>query len=192
MIRSTIINKYLSKEFIKVVVNMSLFFFCLGLVMNLFEEINFFKDYDVSVNVPVLLTLLIVPSLLYNMFPFIILLSGIWFFLKIKKTDEVTAIKVSGMSKLSIITIPSIIAVILGIFFVTSLSPITSVLVKKYETIKGSYERDKDYLAAITENGIWIKEKNLEKNNIIKSENLEQRMVTKYFERELHIKLVFS
>ena len=29
--------------------------------------------------------------------------------------------------------------------------------------IKGSYEKDKDYLAAITENGIWIKEKTLKK-----------------------------
>ena len=83
MIRSTIINKYLSKEFIKVVVNMSLLFFCLGFVMHLFEEINFFKDYDVTVNIPIALTLLVVPSLLYNMFPFIILLSGIWSFLKI-------------------------------------------------------------------------------------------------------------
>ena len=35
-----------------------------------------------------------------------------------------------------------------------------SILVKKYEIMKGQYERDKDYLAAITENGIWIKEKN--------------------------------
>ena len=52
MIRSSIINKYLSKEFIKVVVNMSLFFFCLGLVMNLFEEINFFKDHDEADLVP--------------------------------------------------------------------------------------------------------------------------------------------
>tara|TARA_B100001123_G_C15312556_1_gene1024983 strand:- start:792 stop:1883 length:1092 start_codon:yes stop_codon:yes gene_type:complete len=179
MIRSTIINKYLSKEFIKVVVNMSLFFFCLGFVMHLFEEINFFKDYDVTVNIPIALTLLVVPSLLYNMFPFIILLSGIWFFLKIKKTDEVTAINVSGMSNFSIIIIPSIIAIILGIFFVTSLNPITSVLVKKYETIKGAYEKDQNYLAAITENGIWIKEKNLDKNNIIKSENLENNKLMK-------------
>jgi len=179
MIRSTIINKYLSKEFIKVIFNMSLFFFCLGFVMNLFEEINFFKDYDVTINLPIILTLLVVPSLLYNMFPFIILLAGIWFFLKIKRTDEVTAINVSGMSNFSIIIIPSIIVFILGIFFVTSLNPITSVLVKKYETIKGSYERDQDYLAAITENGIWIKEKNLEKNNIIKSENLENNKLMK-------------
>ena len=46
-------------------------------------------------------------------------------------------------------------------------------LVKKYENLKGGYEKDREYLAAITENGIWIKEKNIEKNNIIKSSNLE-------------------
>ena len=141
--------------------------------MNIFEEINFFKDIDASLYIPIFLSLLYVPSLLYNMFPFIIFLSGIWFFLKIKKTDEVTAINISGMSNFSVIVIPSIVSIILGIFFITSINPVTSVLVKKYETIKGSYERDKDYLAAITVNGIWIKEKNLEINNIIRSTTLK-------------------
>ena len=179
MIRSTIINRYLSKEFIKTVINMSVLFFCLGFVMNLFEEINFFKDYNIKIITPIKLTLLFVPGLLYNMFPFIILLSGIWFFLKIKKTDEAKAINVFGMSNLSIILIPSLISIILGIFLVTSVNPITSVLVKKYETLKGSYEKDKDYLAAITENGIWIKEKNLNKNNIIRSEYLKNENLMK-------------
>ena len=58
-------------------------------------------------------------------------------------------------------------------YFVTSINPITSVLVKKYENIRGNFERDKDYLAAITNNGIWIKEKNSEKNNIIRSSYLQ-------------------
>jgi len=62
---------------------------------------------------------------------------------------------------------------VFGIFFVTSVSPITFILVKKYEIIKGSYEKDKNYLATITENGIWIKEKILEKNIIIRSSNLK-------------------
>ena len=72
MIRSAIINKYLSTEFLKVIINMTLFFFCLGFVMALFEEINFFKDYDVNINVPIILTLLFVPGVLYKMFPLII------------------------------------------------------------------------------------------------------------------------
>jgi len=173
MIRSFVVNKYLGKEFTKVVFNTLLIFFCIGFIMNLLEEYNFFKDIDVSLYLPILLSAIIVPSLLYNMFPFIILLSGIWFFLKIRKSDEVTAMKVSGMSNFSIMLIPSLVSVLIGIFFITSLNPITSALVKKYEIIKGSYERDQDYLAAITKNGIWIKEKNLNRNNIIRSSNLE-------------------
>jgi len=173
MIRSTLINKYLGKEFIKTIINTSIIFFSLGFIMNLFEEINFFKDINVSINIPIILSLLFIPSLLHNFFPFIILLSGIWFFLKIKKSDEVTAMKVSGMSNVSIIMIPGLLSIAIGIFVITSINPITSLLVKKYESIKGNYERDLDYLAAITENGIWIKEKGLKTNTIIRSSYLE-------------------
>ena len=173
MIRSFIINKYIFKELLKVIINVGLVFFCLGVLMNIYEEINFFKDIDVGLYIPISLSLLYVPSLLYNMFPFIILLSAIWFFLRIKKTDEVMAFNVFGMSNFSIILVPCILSLILGIFFITSINPITSLLVRKYETVKGSYERDKDYLAAITVNGIWIKEKNLEINNIVRSTSLK-------------------
>ena len=172
MIRNFVVNKYLAKEFFKIVINTSLIFFCLGFVLNLFEEINFFKDLEVGINIPIILSALFVPSLLYNMFPFVILISGIWFFLRIKKTDEIIALKVSGISNFSIIIIPSIVSIILGILIITAFNPITSVLVKKYEIIKGSYEKDQEYLAAITVNGIWIKEKNIKKNNIIRSSNL--------------------
>ena len=169
MIRSIIINKYFAKEFIKITINMTLFFFCTGLMMNIFDQINFFKDIDVGIFLPIALSLLFVPSLLYNMFPFIILLSGIWFFYKIKKSDEATAVNVFGVSNFAIIITPSIVSIILGIFFITSINPITSILVKKHENIKGGYDRDKDYLAALTRNGIWIKEK----NNIIRAGYLE-------------------
>ena len=174
MIRSFIINKYLAKGFLKVLLNMSLGFFALGFILNLFEEINLFKDHDVSMTIPVLLSFLFVPSLVYNMFPFIILLSGIWYFLKIKKNDEIIAMKVSGMSNFSVIIIPSILSIILGIIFVTSFNPLASLLVKKYESIKSTYyESKQDYLAAVTENGIWIKEKNYSKNFIIRSSSIE-------------------
>ena len=170
MIRSTTINYYLAKEFFKTTMNVSVVFFCLGLIINLFEEINFFKDYDVGIYLPIILSFFYVPSLFYNMFPFVILLSGIWFFLTIKRTDEVIALKLSGLSNFSVIIIPSIVVIILGIFFITTINPITSVLVKKYEKTKGSYEKDQDYLAAITINGIWIKEK----NNIIRAAKLDR------------------
>ena len=174
MIRSFLINKYLAKEFIKIVINTSIIFFCLGFIMNIFEEINFFKDFKVAITTPIILSLLFVPSLLNYFFPFVILLSGMWFFLKIKKTDELTSMNVSGMSNLSVIIIPSILSIILGIFFVTALNPITSLLVKKYETVKGNYEKEQDYLATVTVNGIWIKERGLKANYMIRASHLEK------------------
>jgi lipopolysaccharide export system permease protein len=135
MFGSFVINKYLSKEFSKIVLNTILIFFSLGFIMNLFEEINFFKDINVGIGIPILLTSLKVPTLMHNMLPFIVLISGIWFFLKIKKSDEITAMKVSGMSNIFVILVPSSVAVILGIFFITLINPVTSVSLKKYEVI---------------------------------------------------------
>jgi len=174
MIRSFLINKYLSKEFSKIILATIFIFFCLGLIMNLFEEINFFKDLDVGIFLPLILTALKVPSLLHTMLPFIILVGGIWFFRKFKKSDEVTAMKISGMSNLSIIFVPGVISIIIGIFFMTLINPITSISLEKYEAVKGTYEKDKDYLAAITKNAIWIKEIKNNKNNIIKASNLNK------------------
>ena len=173
MIRAFIINKYITKEFLKVVVSITFAFLCLGFIFNLFEEINFFKDYDVGVVMPVLMSALFVPNMVYNIFPFIILLSGIWFFLKIKKSDEIIAMKSNGMSNLSLIIITGFISLVLGIFFVTSINPLTSTLVKKYEAIQSSFEHEKESLASVTVNGIWIKESKYGKNYIIKSLNLE-------------------
>ena len=176
MIRSFIINKYLAKEFLQIVINMSLILFCLGFIINIFEEINLFKDFDVGISLPIILSVLFVPSMFYNMFPFVILLSGIWFFRKIKKTDEIIAMKVSGMSNFSVIIVPSIIAIILGIFFVTLINPVTSALVKKYESLKSTYQTDQwEYLATININGIWIKEKNFGKNYIVRASNIEKQ-----------------
>ena len=173
MIKHFILNNYISREFLKIVLNMSLAFLSFGFIINLFEEINFFKDYEVGIKLPILLSTLFVPSMLYNMFPFVILLSGIWFFLKIRKTDEIIAMKISGLSNLSVIIVPSVLSIILGIIFITAVNPLTSALINKYESIKGVYELEQDYLATVTENGIWIKEKSREKVHIIRASKLD-------------------
>ncbi len=173
MIRSFVINKYLSKEFLKITFITTIVLFGLGFVLNLFEEINFFKDYEVGIGIPIFMSSLFIPNFIYNIFPFIILISGLWFFLKIRKNDEIIAIKSSGISNFSVIIVPSLLSLLIGIFFITSITPITSELVKKYESIRNSYEKKQESLASVTVNGIWIKEKNF----IIQSLSLSQNIL---------------
>ena len=110
-------HKYIIKTYFYNFLIVSTIFLIISFILNFFEELKFFDDYDVGIYLPIILSFYYVPSLFYNMFPFVILLSGIWFFLNIKRTDEVTALKVSGLSNFSIITVPSFVAITLGIFF---------------------------------------------------------------------------
>ena len=58
MIKSFVLNKYLSKEFLKITLVMTFVFFCFGFILNIFEEINLFKDYDVGIGLPIILSIL--------------------------------------------------------------------------------------------------------------------------------------
>ena len=173
MYNFTILGRYISKDFLRITFNVTLVFFCLGVILNLFDEINFFKERDLGMLLPFYLSLMKMPSIVHNLFPFIILISSIWLFLKIIRVDELTPMKVAGFSNLKIILIPSFLAFFIGIFFILGLTPVTSALTLKYLNVKANYTEGNEYLAAITANGIWIREKKEEKISIVKSSNLD-------------------
>ena len=69
---NNIINRYLLVGYSKIVINTILIFLALGIILNLFEEIEFFKNTDVGILLPVILTGIFVPSMIINLLPFII------------------------------------------------------------------------------------------------------------------------
>ena len=74
--------------------------------MNLLEEINFFKDdSDKIILTPIFLTLLNMPSILFELFPFIFLISTLFFFIESIDNDEINVFKLYGITNLKIIQI---------------------------------------------------------------------------------------
>ena len=71
---------YLTKKFINNLFKVIGIFVCIIFIMNLFEEINFFKDTNEKIFTPIILTFLNLPSVLFEIFPFIFLISSIIFF----------------------------------------------------------------------------------------------------------------
>ena len=174
MFRFNIFKKYFFIEYSKIVLNVTLAFLALGIVLNIFEEVNFFKDHAVGFLLPLSLTFLKVPSIIYKLFPFIFLISSIILFLNFVQSEEVIAIKIAGISNFRIIFFPAIISLIFGIIIVAGINTVTSKLTHKYLDIKNEYTQDNDYLAALTENGIWIKDKIEGNTNIIRAKKLSQ------------------
>ena len=174
MFKLNIFKKYFFIEYSKIVFNVTLAFLALGTVLNIFEEVNFFKDHAVGFLLPLSLTFLKVPAMIYKLFPFIFLISSIILFIKFIQSEEIIALKVAGVSNFRIIFFPSIISLIFGMIIVMGINTVTSKLTHKYLDIKNEYTRDNDYLAALTENGIWIKDKINGNTHIIRAQKLSQ------------------
>ena len=88
-----IYQKYIISNFLIKFLNISLIFFCLVIILGILEEISFFKDLKTNFLYPYFLTLLNAPITLFEIFPFIFLLSSQFLFYDFFKTEELNLLK---------------------------------------------------------------------------------------------------
>jgi len=173
------INRYLINKFFKIFFINILVFLSLGVVLNLFEEIEFFKNLNLSFTLPIILSFSYVPTLILELLPFIIFLSAMYYFLHLRSSKDLLSVKTFGYSNIKIILILSFFSFFLGLVFLFAVNPITSSLAKYYETEKAQYTRDIDHLVSINKNGVWIKENDEYGYKIINADKLNNQSLKK-------------
>jgi len=174
MIFLKVYQKYIINNFLVTTIKFIFIFFALVFVLTIFEEISFFKDSEISFFVPFFLTLLNVPSVLYEIFPFIFLISTQFFFIKLSDRHELVAFKNFGLSNTKVLKLISFTTLLIGILVITVFYNISANMKNLYLEIKNEYTKDNKYLAAITENGLWIKDEINENINIVNAEKIDE------------------
>ena len=170
-----VIYNYIIKNYLKILSNMTLVFFGVVILLNLFQEIEFFKDLNVGIQLPLTLTIMLAPNIIIKIFPFIIFFSAMWYLVSINNTKELLTLKVFGISNLKMISILSIVTFLIGIIILITINPFTSSMIKYYEQTKSTYSKDTDHLVSINKNGVWIKEKFEDKLKLMYAKNLENK-----------------
>ncbi len=181
---NNIIFNYLFKNYLKSFFKVFLFFYSFGLILNLFEEIEFFKNVEVSFYLPLFLTIIFVPSMLINLLPFIIFVSSLKFLVDLRNNRDLLSMKIFGYSNFKIFIILSLTSFLIGWMALFLVNPLTSTMSKYYEKTKSIYSKDIDHLVSFNNNGLWIKE------------NLDQgyRIITanKYNNENLNNVIIFN
>ena len=172
---------FLCLTFLKSFVNIFLIMLSLVFILNILKEIEFFNNTDVSVLYPIYLSLMNTPSQIFEMFPFIFLISTQFFFIKLFSNNEINIFKYSGLNNFKIINILSVLSFFIGILIITLFYNLSSNLQKYYLEIKNQYSTDKSYLAVINKNGLWIKDIVNENINIINSGGIENNFLRDTF-----------
>ena len=149
---------YLILLFSKKILNIFLIFFTLIFILNLFEEINFFKDLQTSIFFPIILSILNTPATLFEIFPFIFLIGTQFFFLDIIDRNELEILKINGLSNLRILITLFFTSLLFGFILIAIFYTISSKLQFIYFETKNSYSNDDKYLAVIKDSGLWIKD----------------------------------
>ena len=163
------------KTYIKFLINLFnisflkifIIFFIIILITNILEQVEFFKGIDLSFLYLFFLSLLNTPSILFEIFPFIFLLSIQVLFIHLIDKNELQVFKYNGLNNIKIIKILGLYSFILGIVLVIFFYNGSSILKNSYLLIKNNYSNDNKYLAVITKNGLWIKDEINDNINII-------------------------
>ena len=112
-------QKYLIKQFMNTFLKVSFIFCVLGFIMGILEELNFFSEFDVGYYFPIFLVLLNLPSIVYEIFPFIFLISSQLIFLDLLENGELNTFKNHGLTNFKLIKLIALISFLSGVFIVT-------------------------------------------------------------------------
>ena len=166
-------ERYILKNFFYNILIVTGVFLVLIFVLNILEEIKFFEssETEIQFGLPLLLTFLNSPSIVFDTFPFIFLISTQLLFVNLYDNKELIIFKSYGINNISIIKTLLICSVIFGIFISTVFYTASSSLKHIYLGFKNKYTNDNKYLAIVNENGLWIKDNVNKVTNIINAES---------------------
>ena len=178
--------QFILRIYITALINIFLIFFSLIFILNLLTELEFFKEIEVSSFYPLYLSLINTPMFVFEMFPFIFLISTQVFFNNLFNNNEMNILKYSGLKNSKIFSILSITTFLLGILIVFIFYNFSSNLKYFYLGLKSNYTTNDQYLAVITKNGLWIKDTNDNKTLMINAAKIDKNELQNAFISEFN------
>ena len=178
--------KFLIHIFVKSFFFVSLVLLSLIFILNLLTELEFFKNIQVSTYYPMYIALLNTPALLFEMFPFVFLLTTQVFFVNLLSNNQIQIFKYSGLKNSRIMLILSTVSFSIGIIIIIFFYNLSSSLKNFYLEEKIKHTLDGKYLAVITNNGLWIKDVVDKKVNIINASKIDKNLLLNVFITEFN------
>ena len=111
-------ENYLTKLFLKNISIIFIVFVFLSFFLNIFEEIKYFEDKNSDLYYPIILTILNIPSIIFEILPFIFLLGVMFFFINLYENEEIELLRSNGVDNIKITMTISIVSLVAGIILI--------------------------------------------------------------------------
>lgn len=131
------------------------------------------------------MTALKFPHTLQKVVPFAVLFGGMFVFWRLSRSSELVVARASGVSVWQFLTPPVMVAVLIGVIFVTAVNPLASTMLLKYDALDADYFKGQSSQLAVSRSGMWLRQSQDGTQSVIHavrmtSANMTLRDVTVY------------
>lgn len=128
------------------------------LLLDTVELVRRTQRIDAPLTVLVKLSLLKLPHLLMDVFPFAVLFAAMFCFGRLARSQELTIIRAAGISAWRFLAPILILVLAVGIFRVAGFNPLAATLYARYEALETEILRGRSGSSAAAQNGFWLRQ----------------------------------
>ena len=131
------------------------------------------------------MALLKVPYLSQEAMPFTVLFAGLATFWRLTRSHELVVARAAGVSVWQFLLPVLAVALILGLFTVAVLNPVSAILLGRFEQLEAHHLRQQGSLLAVSKTGLWLRQADKSGQSVIHAQRVSHDTMT------LHDVIVF-
>lgn len=169
---------YVARQFLGWTASAFVVLICL---IGMFDAIELLRrtssEETVSLGTVVAMSLFKLPHLAQEAVPFAILFGGMMAFWRLNRHHELVVARATGMSAWEFLAPVLLLALGIGIVKVTVYSPFASAMLMHYERLEGQYLRGKASLAALSGEGLWLRQNTGEGHYVLHADAIQPQQM---------------
>jgi lipopolysaccharide export system permease protein len=156
---SATLNKYIGRQFLS-----WFFFMILSLVaiILLFDTLELIRRTsgreNATIGIVISMALFKTPHMIEKAIPFAILFGAMILFWRLNRNNEIIVVRSTGISGWQFLAPVVVLAMLIGAFTVAVFNPLSSAMLLRYEQLEAKFIRGKSSLAAVSGEGIWLRQ----------------------------------
>ncbi|HEY1710474.1 MAG TPA: LPS export ABC transporter permease LptG [Rhizomicrobium sp.] len=113
------------------------------------------------------MALLKLPSVALRMMPFVVLIGGVFCFVRLSRTHELVATRAAGVSAWDFLAPPLAVAVLVGLFAVLIFTPISASMLGEFAALEAKYIHGEASQLEVSTNGLWLRQGTQSEQSVI-------------------------
>ncbi len=134
----------------------------LALIILLFDLVELIrrtsKHEQATFDIALIMAFLRLPNMIEKAVPFSILFGSMFAFWRLNRSQEFVVARASGVSVWQLLLPVIVLAVVIGGFKIAVFNPLSSAMLLRYEQLEAKYMRGKSSLAAVSDDGLWLRQ----------------------------------